>query len=420
MISRVKGTQDFLDLSLYNFLINATRQHFSKAAFTEIATPILEHTELFKRTLGLHTEVISKEMYTVITGHETDISSKETLCLRPEATAPTMRAFFNNNIEKQPWKIFSHGPMFRHERPQKGRFRQFHQVTIEVIGATAIAYDAELLCLLDRFFRQQLHMSSYDLSINFLGTVDDRATYKQTLKAFLDQQKALPEKIIELKEKNIMRVFDLKDPLCQQALEDAPVITDYLSKESEKEWELLQSLLKQLSVPHTLNPRLVRGLDYYNKTVFEFASSHLGAQNAFCGGGRYDHLAQALGEKEPLPSLGAAFGIERMLMILELQKEKLSLPSKPAVQFLMPMGSHEQLLALTLADKLRNHNIYCDVILDTTSLKSMMKKADRAGAQHVIIIGEDEIKNNTVTIKNMVSGNEIKVMQENLVDFFNK
>ena len=421
MISRVKGTQDFLDLTLYNFLIDKTQAHLEKAAFTEIATPLLEHTELFKRSLGLHTEVVSKEMYTVVTGHETeDDSTRESLCLRPEATASTMRAFFNNNIEKKPWKVFSHGPIFRHERPQKGRFRQFHQVTIEAIGATSIAHDAELLSILDRLFTQQLKLNSYALLINFLGTTEDRINYKQALKAFLDAQKDLPAKIMDLKEKNIMRIFDLKDPACQQALEGAPVITDYLCAESQQEWGLLQSLLGQLSVSYSCNPRLVRGLDYYNKTVFEFVSSHLGAQSAFCGGGRYDHLSQTLGEKDPLPSLGAAFGIERVLMLLEQNLDRLSIPQKPALQMIMPMSVNEQPLALLCADALRTNNICCDVILDVASMKSMMRKADKANAQHVLIIGEDELKSNTITVKNMMTGQETKVKQGDLVKFFRK
>ena len=419
MISRVKGTQDFLDLTLWNFLINKTQNHLQQAAFTEIATPILEHTELFKRSLGLHTEVVSKEMYTVVTGHE-EADDKESLCLRPEATASTVRAFFNNNIEQKPWKVFSYGPIFRHERPQKGRFRQFHQVTIETIGATSIAHDAELLCILDRLFTQELQLTPYTLFINFLGTAEDRAAYKEALKSFLDAQKNLPPKIIELKDKNIMRIFDLKDPACQAALEGAPVITDHLSAASQQEWQLVQKLLGTLNVPFVCNPRLVRGLDYYNRTVFEFVSTSLGAQNAFCGGGRYDSLSQTLGEKEALPSLGAAFGIERVLMILEQNKEKLALPAKPALQMILPLSAQEQPLALVTADKLRAQNICCDVILDAASMKSMMRKADKAGAEHVLIIGEDEVKNNNVTVKNMKTGLEDKVKQSDLVTFFKK
>lgn len=421
MVPRVKGTQDFLDLTLYNFLIDKTRHHLQTAAFTEIATPLLEHTELFKRSLGLHTEVVSKEMYTVVTGYEDkENEDSKGLCLRPEATASTMRAFFNNNIDERPWKVFSSGPMFRHERPQKGRYRQFHQTTIEVINAKSIAHDAELIAMLDRLFTEQLKFPAYALVINFLGTPQDRTSYKEALKAFLDKQSNLPEKILALKETNILRIFDLKDPACKEALKDAPVITDYLCTESRQEWEQLQSLLQQLSVSFVCDPRLVRGLDYYNKTVFEFVSTQLGAQNSFCGGGRYDYLSQTLGEKDAVPSLGAAFGIERVIMILEQNQALLNLPHKPALQMIMPMTQQQQALALLCADALRSNDICCDVILDEASMKSMMRKADKSGAQHVLIIGEDEVNNNYITVKNMMTGTSDKVPQSRLVAYFKK
>jgi len=419
MVPRVKGTQDFLDLTLYNFLIEKTRRHLQKAAFTEISTPILEHTELFKRSLGLHTEVVSKEMYTVVTGHEEEGDTKG-LCLRPEATASTMRAFFNNNIEERPWKVFSHGPLFRHERPQKGRYRQFSQVSIEVIGAASVAHDAELIATLERFFTDTLKLPAYALLINFLGTPQDRINYKQVLKDFLDKQPSLPEKIQTLKETNILRIFDLKDPACKEALKNAPVITDYLCEESQKEWALLQSLLQQLSVSFSCDPRLVRGLDYYNKTVFEFVSSDLGAQSTFCGGGRYDYLSQTLGEDKAVPSLGAAFGIERVVMILEQHQATLNIPQKPVLQMIMPMTAQQQALALLCADTLRTQDICCDVILDEASMKSMMRRADKTGAQHVLIIGEDEVNNNYITVKNMMTGVSEKVQQSNLVAYFKK
>lgn len=419
MIPRVKGTHDILDLTLYNVLIEKARRHLEQAAFTEISTPILEHTDLFKRSLGLHTEVVSKEMYTIATGHETD-NEESGLCIRPEGTASTMRAFFNNNVEKQPWKVFSHGPMFRHERPQKGRFRQFSQMTIEMIGAASVAHDAELLAILDRFFTDRLKFSNYALLINFLGSAQDRANYREALKGFLDTQKELPEKIVDLKEKNIMRIFDLKDPVCQEAVRQAPVITDYLGNESQREWEQLQSLLGQLSVSFSCDPRLVRGLDYYNRTVFEFVSTQLGAQSTFCGGGRYDSLAQILGEKHELPSLGAAFGIERVVMIMEQNLAALAIPQKKTLHMVMPMSDAQKALALLVTQALRNSGLCVDVILDTASIKSMMRKADKAGAHYALIIGDDEMARNYITVKNMMSGQEDKVEQQRLIEFFGK
>ena len=416
MISRVKGTQDFLDLTFYNFIIDSTRKHLSKARFTEIATPILEHTELFKRSLGLHTEVVSKEMYTVVTGHEEGDESG--ICLRPEGTASVMRAFFNNHITERPWKVFSHGPMFRHERPQKGRFRQFHQTTIEILAASSIAHDAELIALLNSLFVDTFQLSDYTLLINFLGSNEDRANYKQALRAYLDEQSFLPEKIHDLKEKNILRIFDLKDDACKQAVKDAPILTDYLSTASQQEWEQLKALLTSLSIPFIQDPRLVRGLDYYNKTVFEFVSNHLGAQNTFCGGGRYDCLSQVLGEKEIVPSLGAAFGMERIAMLLEDKKNNLALPITQPLQMILPMTDAQQPQALEIAQLLRHNNITCEVSLDTPALKNMLRKADKAGAQHVLILGENEIQEKSVTIKNMVTGNEKKIKIEQLINYF--
>lgn len=421
MIPRVKGTQDFLDLTLYNFLIDKTRKHLETAAFTEISTPILEHTDLFKRSLGLHTEVVSKEMYTISNTSQTgDEGASEKLCLRPEATASTMRAFFNNAIEKRPWKVFSYGPVFRHERPQKGRFRQFNQMNIEIIGAHSIAYDAQLLALIDDFFRNKLKLTSFALHLNFLGTAEDRIVYKEILREFLEEHDTLPSKINELKDKNILRIFDLKDTDCKEVLKNAPLLTDHLSPSSQAEWKQLKALLKELAIPFTCDPRLVRGLDYYNKTVFEFVSNQLGSQNAIGGGGRYDYLSQALGEKEAVPSLGMAFGIERVLMILEQQYEQLSLPSKPALQMIMPMSAEQQSHALACVELLRKNNITCDAIFDTASMKHMMRKADKAKAEHVIIIGEDEVANNYYTIKNMVTGIEERLETTKLVGYFKR
>lgn len=418
MIPRVKGTQDVLDLKLYNFLVEKTRAYLEAAAFTEISTPILEHTDLFRRSLGLHTEVVSKEMYTICTQHSLEEEKSEKLCLRPEATASTMRAFFNNAIEKRPWKVFSYGPVFRHERPQKGRFRQFNQMNMEIIGAQSIAHDAEFIALLYNFFKETLKIRSFSLTINFLGSPQDRIVYKEILKEFLEEHDVLPAKINELKDKNILRIFDLKDSECKEILKNAPIITDHLGDTSKREWEELQNLLEALAVPFICDPRLVRGLDYYNKTVFEFISSQLGSQNAFGGGGRYDYLSQALGEQDPLPSLGAAFGMERVGMILEQQYEELNLPQKPLLQMIMPMSADQNIHALLCAQKLRNNGICCDIILDHTSIKHMMRKADKAQAEHVIIIGEDEITHNYYTVKNMITGLEERVEKEKLIKFF--
>lgn len=410
MLQRIRGTQDFLDLSLFNFIINTARTHLSSYAFEEIATPLIESTDLFRRSLGLNTDVVTKEMFLIKT-HDGD----DSLCLRPEATASIMRAFFNNAVQERPWRVFTVGPMFRYERPQKGRYRQFHQLSVELIGASSIAYDAEFIALVDSFISQKLKLNSYALLINFLGSPEDRARYKQALYTFLNQQPNLPQALEERKETNLLRVFDLKDEACKAILEKAPLLIDYLSDESQAEWNLLRSLLDQLSISYVIDPRLVRGLDYYNKTVFEFVSFDLGAQNAFCGGGRYDHLSLALGEKEPVPSIGVGFGIERLMLLLEAQKATLSLPQKNALFMILPFTKAQHALALICAQELRNNGHCVEVTLEDTSIKNMMKQANKRGASYAILIGEDEQKNNQVTLKNMTTGTEEKVVQEDLV-----
>ncbi|MFI5333516.1 MAG: histidine--tRNA ligase, partial [Candidatus Babeliales bacterium] len=289
MISRVKGTQDFLDLSLFNAIVDQCKRQAAVYGFTEIATPILEHTELFKRSLGLHTDVVNKEMFIIQTSSENDES--ESICLRPEATASIVRAFVENHVQQTPWKVFTYGPMFRHERPQKGRYRQFHQISLEIIGSAAVAQDVQLIKMLDRFFSEKLLCSNYALHINYLGCAQDRAAYTATLKKFLDSvSNYLCPLCTERKEKNILRIFDCKNPNCQQVYTKAPHITDALCTACATEWHQLQEQLSLLSVSYHHNPTLVRGLDYYSKTVFEFVSGNLGAQNAFCAGGRYDQL----------------------------------------------------------------------------------------------------------------------------------
>ncbi|HBL98129.1 TPA: histidine--tRNA ligase [Candidatus Dependentiae bacterium] len=411
MLQRIRGTQDFTDLTLFNFLSAVARAHLTHYGFNEVMTPILEPTDLFRRSLGLNTDVVTKEMFTVKAGE-----NEEAICLRPEATASIMRAFFNNGIQERPWRVFSLGPIFRHERPQKGRYRQFHQLSIEMIGAGTIMQDAEFIAMLDTFISENLRLDSYALLLNFLGTAEDRENYKRALYAFLEKQDNLPRAIQERKETNLLRIFDLKDEECKKALEHAPVLTDSLCAESRAEWDNLRSLLDQLSISYVHDPRLVRGLDYYNKTVFEFSSLDLGAQNAFCGGGRYDHLSIALGEKEPVPSMGAAFGVERLLMLLEARKDKLALPQKPPLIVLIPLAPEQQLLALIAAQELRAVGICCEALLEGASVKSMMRRANKLGAQYTILMGEDEQKGNYITLKDMVSGTEEKVKQGDMVE----
>lgn len=417
MINRVKGTQDILDLALFNDVCSKAKKQFEIYNFTEISTPILEPLELYVRSLGEETDVVKKEMYLVKSDKDSE-SSEETICLRPELTASTVRAFIENNVINIPWKVFSMGPVFRHERPQKGRLRQFNQINIEVIGSKAIEQDVQLIKMLDRLFFETYAIENYALLVNFLGCREDRKKFKEVLNQFLENKLSIicPTCIVR-KEKNIMRVFDCKGPNCGAVYEEAPAIIDYLCPECKVEWQSLLDNLENLSVSYSIKKNLVRGLDYYSKTVFEFTSSSLGAQNAFCGGGRYDHLALEIGSKEDQPSIGAAIGIERLLLVLESAKDKLMIPHKLPLYIIMPMTKEQFPLALLLADELQAHKLCTDILLEADSVKSMMRKANKLGAKFVIIIGEEEQKNRIITLKNMITGAEEKVEQSKLVGY---
>lgn len=416
MIAQIKGTHDFLDLTLYNFIINQARIHLGNACFTEIATPIIEPIELFKRTLGTHTDVISKEMFT-IQPHQ---NSSEQICLRPEATASTTRAFLQHNIQEQPWKVFSHGPMFRYERPQKGRFRQFHQCNIEIIDTPSIMHDVQLLVLLERFFKDNMHLTNYTLFINFLGCVTDRAAYRSLLKTFLAHHKEAICKTCAIRaDTNSMRVFDCKHSSCQEIYQNAPFIADHVCELCASDWQTLKEHLSQLSIAYTYNPKLVRGLDYYNKTVFEFSSTDLGAQNAFCGGGRYE-LAQQCGAKKEVPSIGAAIGIERLILLLEPLQKNLPLPVKPVIHMIMPLSENQQSLALAYAGMLHKNNLCTEINFTGGSIKNMMRHANKIGATYTLLLGENEEETNAITIKNMVTGEQETVAQSKVLEYLKK
>jgi histidyl-tRNA synthetase len=414
MIRRVKGTQDFLDLRLFNFVLDTISQHLTRYHFTQIETPIIEHTELFKRSLGQQTDVVSKEMFTIEMRAEDD----EGICLRPEATASIARAFVENGVQTTPWKVWTWGPMFRYERPQKGRYRQFHQISMEVIGSQSVAQDVHCIKMLDRYFHEVLHLNNYALLINFLGCADDRVKLKKKLAAFLEKNSAIIcATCTERKDKNIMRIFDCKNPDCQKLYEQAPVITEYLCEACAQEWTSVQTNLHFLSVSYVHKPTLVRGLDYYNKTVFEFVSNDLGAQNTFCGGGRYDHLVKDLGASQDQPSIGAAIGLERLILMLDLYKDRIALPQLPALHVIIPMASEQQALSLILADVLQAEDLCVEVLLEGDSVKSMMRKANKLGAAYCLILGSDEQATKTVTVKNMITGEEHRMPQVDVVKF---
>lgn len=414
MFTRVKGTQDFINLTLFNFIVASAQEHLKLYHFTQITTPIIEHTQLFIRSLGVQTDVVSKQMFIVETKDE------EHICLRPEMTAPTVRAFVDNAITTMPWKVFSWGPVFRYERPQKGRYREFNQINIEIIGSHAITQDAQLIMMLDRFFHEKLLLNNYALLINFLGCFEDRAAYKELLRDFLNGITGLCETCMHRKDTNILRIFDCKNVNCQAIYEDAPYITNSLCTTCASEWKQIQENLELLSVSFSHKPTLVRGLDYYNKTVFEFVSKNLGAQDTFAGGGRYDQLVGQIGGKEDQPAIGAAIGIERLLLLLEPMQDTLPMQQPPALYVIAPLAHEQQMLAVLLADHMRANNLCVEVLLEGDSVKSMMRKANKLGAAFVLMIGQEEQEAHQVTIKNMITGEQERIPQTEVVSYLKK
>ena len=401
MIRRVKGTQDILDMRRHDAIMRAAYDHFSTAHFTHVQLPILEFHELFTHSVGQHTDIVTKEMYTF------SANGKEILCLRPEGTAGSTRAYLENKITAQPWQIFSMGPMFRHERPQKGRYRQFTHLNIEAINTRGISDDVRFISLLDDLFTRVMGIKDYVLSINYLGTSTDRTAHRAALSAFVKQhQQSLCDTCKTRINTNILRIFDCKNECCQQIYTTAPRITDHLSEQSLAEWKQLQTLLHTLGISFIHNPSLVRGLDYYNNTVFEFSSPLLGAQNAFCGGGQYD-LSQQLGHKQPITSIGAAIGVERLTLLLEASNDPLALPTPKPLHVIVPLSDEQLPLALLAHQALHRANL--NVMLShPRPLKKALKRANDMHAAYCVLIGAEEQEDNVVRVKTMSTGDEEK------------
>lgn len=404
-VAKIRGTEDKLDLRLRNFILNTLSKELSLYNFSEIETPILEQKQLICRSVGQETDIVTKEMFNVTS------SGSEEICLRPEATASTTRAYLENKIVAQPWKVFSHGPMFRHERPQKGRWRQFDQFNIEVINGASSSHDIELLAMLDTLFKTHFKLTFYEISINFLGTHEERKNYRGKLAAFMqDNSDELCETCITRRDKNPIRALDCKSNDCQQIYLNAPFLTDSLQEESLATWKTIQDTLQTLSVNATINPRLVRGLDYYEGFVFEFSSTLLGAQNAFCAGGRYQ-LATALGAKKEAPAVGAAVGMGRLEMMIQTVADQLPIPQEAPLNIILPMTPDQHGVALKVAQLIRLQGKCVQVIVDKRKMQKMMQQANKLGAQKVFILGEEEQKANSITVKNMQSGDEQKIPQ---------
>ena len=392
-ISAVKGMNDVLpdEAALWEFFEDSARSVLRSYGYQQIRTPLVEYTPLFHRGIGSVTDIVEKEMYSF-----EDALNGEQLSLRPEGTASICRAVVEHNLTYEGGKrLWYTGPMFRHERPQRGRYRQFHQLGAEAVGFAGPDVDAEMIGLCTRLW-EALELDDIQLQINSLGNSEERAAHRQELITYLERHSAAFDEDAKRRlTTNPLRILDSKHPALQNIIGQAPKLIDYLGADSQAHFEQFQRLLKLRGVRYEINPRLVRGLDYYNLTVFEWTTSALGAQGTVCGGGRYDGLVSLLGGK-PTPACGFAIGIER---VLELIRQKGFAAPSSADVYVIHAGTGALEMAQQVAELLRDEAIDTIVHAGEASFKSQMKKADASGAAFAVIIGEDELRSNQVTLK---------------------
>ena len=377
----------------------------ARYGYSEIRFPILEKTDLFQRGIGEVTDIVEKEMYTF------EDKNGDSLTLRPEGTAGCVRACIQHALIDRPQRLWYRGPMFRHERPQKGRLRQFHQFGVEVFGIPGPDIDAEVIALTQRFWRELGVADAVKLEINSLGTADARAQHKEALvEYFNDNKNILDEDSLRRLQTNPLRILDSKNPDMQSLLKAAPQLVNYLDADSENHFMQLQSMLDTLGIAYSFNPRLVRGLDYYSRTVFEWVTDSLGAQGTVCGGGRYDGLVEQLGGK-PTPAFGFGMGIERLVLLTEAVNSEAMSPISETDIYIVH-GENEFIPALTLSEKIRDEMPQVSVALNCGggSFKSQFKKADKSGAEYAVVVGETEVTSQKYTVKPLRSEAEQKLL----------
>jgi histidyl-tRNA synthetase len=393
-ISAIRGMNDILpeEAELWEAFEDTVRRWAPAYGYRAIRTPILERTELFVRSIGEVTDIVEKEMYTFV-----DELNGERLTLRPEGTAACVRAVIEHNLlYAGPQRLWYWGPMFRHERPQKGRYRQFHQVGVEALGFAGPDIDAEHLIMSTRLWRE-LRLEGVSLQINTLGSAEARARYRTRLVAYLRANvDALDADSRRRLETNPLRVLDSKNPDMHAVLAGAPRLSDDLDDASAVSFEALQSRLRAADVPFVVNPNLVRGLDYYNGAVYEWLTDRLGAQGTLCAGGRYDGLVEQIGGK-PAPACGFAMGVERILALIKDGRQSVP-PTAPDVYF-VHQGETADRIADTLAERLRDRGVSVLMHCGGGNFKSQMKKADASGARVALIVGDDEANANEVSVK---------------------
>jgi histidyl-tRNA synthetase len=394
-VAAVRGMNDVLpaEIGAWQHLETVTRELFHAYGYEELRVPVVEHTELFKRSIGEYTDIVEKEMYSF-----TD-SGGENLTLRPEATAGILRAAISNGLLRGArLKLWSAGPMFRHERPQKGRYRQFHQIDLEALGFAGPDVDAELIALTARLWRR-LGISRVRLQLNSLGTPLSRAAYRERLVAYFQQHHdSLDEDSRRRLGGNPLRILDSKNPELRALIAAAPLLTDHLDEESRAHFASLCAALDASGIAYELNPRLVRGLDYYSRTVFEWITDALGSQDAICSGGRYDGLIAQLGG-DPTPGIGCALGMERVVELI--RQTGAALPTLPPHVYMIVAGARAEQAALPLAEQLRGlpASWRVQVNLGGGNFKAQFRRADKSGAALALILGEDELGRGMVAVK---------------------
>ncbi len=410
----IKGTLDLLPKDSYKtqYIESAVREIAENFGFYEMRTPVFEHTELFQRGVGETTDVVQKEMYTF------DDKGGRSITLRPEGTAGAARAFLENGLfnEALPQKIYYLTSCYRYEKPQAGRLREFHQFGVEAFGAGTPAQDAEIISLANEVFNY-LGVRNLSLEINSIGCPECRAEYQKALKTYFEGHKSeLCETCNGRLERNPMRILDCKSPVCSEIAAGAPKILDYLCDDCKAHFEAVQQYLNAMQIDFTVNPEIVRGLDYYTRTVFEFVSNEIGAQGTVCGGGRYDGLLLELGGK-PMPACGFGMGIERLLLLMDAQN--VPFPARKACDiYFASMGEKANLEAARLALDLRNEGLSAQFDTVARGLKAQMKYADKLGALYTVVLGDNELETRQAQLKNMKDGSLQEISLDDFTDAF--
>lgn len=406
----IKGTQDTLPNESYKiqYIESAVRETAENFGFHEMRTPVFEHTELFQRGVGETTDVVQKEMYTF------EDKGGRSITLRPEGTAGSVRAFLEHGLfnEALPQKIYYLTSCYRYEKPQAGRLREFHQFGIECFGAGNASADAEAISLANEVFNY-LGINNLSLEINSIGCPECRKEYHKALKEYFEQYKdELCETCLGRLERNPMRILDCKSPVCSKIAAGAPTVLEFLCDDCKSHFESVKKYLDAMDIEYTVNPQIVRGLDYYTRTVFEFVSKEIGAQGTVCGGGRYDGLIAEIGGN-PLPACGFGLGLERLLLLMEAQKAEFPEPKKCDL-YIASMGESANLKAASLAKDLRSEGLCVQFDTVGRGLKAQMKYANKIGALYTLVLGDSELETGNIKLKNMGSGKEHEM---NLADF---